>query len=278
MYKENYLITKDQLSLFYREWKVEEEIANVVLVHGYTDHSGRYKKVAGHFIEKKINFFAFDLRGHGQSEGERTSINSFHEYIDDLKEFINHLDLKKPVYLLGHSMGGLISVNYLLNQPNFSVKGLILSAPALIQNASVSPFKIKMVMLLSKVYSKKRSKFKIDSNSLSNEKEVIDEYNNDPYVFNQGAKWNFLGELMKAMNSIPALISKFNLPVIIFHDSNDKLSNPKGSKFLIENCSSKIKSLEIIENKGHELLQSSGNIEITKKMISWIDEMILYRL
>lgn len=272
MYKENYFKAKDQLSLFYREWKVDDANENVVLVHGYTDHSGRYEKLANYFNEKKINVFCFDLRGHGQSEGERTSINSFNEYVDDLKEFINYLNLKTPFYLLGHSMGGLISINYALKRTNSLIKGLILSAPSLIQNASASPLKIKLVLFLSTLFPKKRTKIKINSKYLSSKKEVIDVYNNDPLVFNIGAKMKFLGELMRAMNSIPLSISDLNIPVIIFHDKDDKLSNFAGSELLIKECKSEDKRLDVLTNRGHELLQGEESTIIMDNIVVWISK------
>jgi len=271
MYEENYLKSEDGTSLFYRFWKVENAVSNVLLVHGYTDHSGRYEELATIFNANNIALYCFDLRGHGKSDGEKTSIAFFDEYITDLKTIANHINV--PFYLMGHSMGGLISTKYAL-QHQEHIQGLILSAPALIQNASATKFKIKLVLFLSKLLSKKRSKIKIDTELLSTDKLVVDVYNNDPLVNNIGANWNFLGELMRAMNSIPESLSKLDTPVIIFHDEKDKLSNPKGSKMLIDRCASQEKSLTLLNNRGHELLQGENSKTVIEPIINWITKEI----
>ncbi|PHR20166.1 MAG: hypothetical protein COA38_19625 [Fluviicola sp.] len=269
MYEENHIKSGDGTTIFCRSWKVENAESNVLLVHGYTDHSGRYESLARNFNSKNISVYSFDLRGYGQSEGEKTSISSFDEYMHDLKAVANHVNV--PFYLMGHSMGGLISVKYALqNQEN--IKGLILSAPALIQNASASKFKIKLVLFLSKLLAKKRSKIKVNPAFLSTDKAVVDAYNNDSLVNNIGANWSFLGEFMRAMNSIPGSVSKLELPIIVFHDEKDELSNPKGSKLLVDLCASSDKSLNVVSNRGHELLQGESSNTIINPIINWITE------
>lgn len=256
MYEENYLKSGDGTALFCRFWKVENPEASVLLIHGYTDHSGRYEKTAREFNARNISVFSFDLRGHGKSEGEKTTISSFEEYLEDVEAVAK--EINGSFNILGHSMGGLITVKYALKNPS-KIDGLFLSAPSLIQNASASKFKIKMVLFLSNLLAKKRSKIKINPEFLSTEQVVINEYMNDSYVNNLGANWKFLGELMRTMNSIPGSVSKLEVPVMIFHDKEDKLANVRGSQLLIDKCNSKEKSLTLVNNRGHELLQGEDS-------------------
>lgn len=272
MYEEKQLKSKDGTVLFSRFWKVPNPAANVLLIHGYTDHSGRYEKVAEALNSRNVSVYGFDLRGHGKSAGEKTTISSFDEYLEDVESIAN--EINAPFYILGHSMGGLITVKYALKNPK-NIKGLFMTAPSLIQNASASKFKIKIVLFLSKLLAKKRSKIMIDPNFLSTDKSIIQEYISDPLVNNIGANWKFLGELMRAMNSIPDSISKLNLPVTIFHDKEDKLANVEGSRLLIDKCGSKEKTLTFINDRGHELLQGEHSKVILDSILNQIPKEIV---
>ncbi|REC60776.1 hypothetical protein DRF65_19395 [Chryseobacterium pennae] len=270
MYEEKKLVTDNTVELFTRQWRVEQPIANVVITHGYTDHSGRYEEVARYLNQHQISVFAFDLRGHGQSTGERTAIQSFDEYVHDLDHFVKSLGTVTPLFLLGHSMGGLITYKYATGSKTPNVRGMILTSPSLIQNASASKLKIKIVLALSKLLARKRSSVKLNALALSTDKGVIEKYNNDPLVANIGAKWKFLGELMRAMNTVPPSINQMKMPFLVFHDLNDQLSNPAGSKLLFEKSTSSDKTFETVENCGHELLQGDRSIGQKRMIIDWI--------
>ncbi|NML68967.1 alpha/beta hydrolase [Chryseobacterium sp. RP-3-3] len=274
MYEEKKLVIDDSIELFTRQWRVEQPVANVVITHGYTDHSGRYEQIAHYLNQHQISVFAFDLRGHGQSTGERTTIQLFDEYIDDLDYFIKSLGTIIPLFLLGHSMGGLITYKYSISGKMPPVRGIILTSPSLIQNASASKLKIKIVLVLSKLLARKRSSVKLDASALSTDKVVIEEYNNDPLVANIGAKWKFLGELMRVMNTVPQSINQMKVPFIVFHDLNDRLSNPAGSKLLFEKSTSLDKTYETIEKCGHELLQGDRSTRQKSMIIDWINNRL----
>lgn len=272
MYEEKQLKSADGTAVSCRFWKVPTPDANVLLIHGYTDHSGRYEEVAEKLNSRNISVFGFDLRGHGKSGGERTTISSFNEYLEDVEAVAREIDA--PFYILGHSMGGLITVKYALKNSK-NIQGLFLTAPSLIQNASASKFKIKLVLFLSKLLAKKRSKIKIDPELLSTDKAIVQDYVNDPLVNNLGANWKFLGELMRAMNSIPDSVTKLDLPVTIFHDKEDKLANVEGSRLLIDKCASKEKTLTFINGRGHELLQGENSKVILDSILNQIPKEIV---
>lgn len=272
MYEEKQLKSADGTEISCRFWKVPTPDANVLLIHGYTDHSGRYEEVAEKLNSRNISVFGFDLRGHGKSGGERTTIASFNEYLEDVDAVAQEIDA--PFYILGHSMGGLITVKYALKNSK-NIQGLFLTAPSLIQNASASKFKIKLVLFLSKLLAKKRSKIKIDPELLSTDKAIVQDYVNDPLVNNLGANWKFLGELMRAMNSIPDSVAKLDLPVTIFHDKEDKLANVEGSRLLIDKCASKEKTLTFINGRGHELLQGENSKVILDSILNQIPKEIV---
>ncbi|MDX1439781.1 MAG: alpha/beta fold hydrolase, partial [Rubricoccaceae bacterium] len=109
--------TRDGLKLLTREWQPDEPKAALLVVHGISEHSGRYARVASELTERGVAIHAYDHRGHGRSDGERVFVKSFDEYVRDLDEIISSVKAKThelPFFLLGHSLGGLIVARYIV--------------------------------------------------------------------------------------------------------------------------------------------------------------------
>jgi len=128
----DYGVTRDGLTQLRRRWKAAGTARAIVLiVHGISEHSGRYEAVGQQLAEAGFHVVAYDHRGHGQSGGRRTYVDSFDELLDDLEDHLSEVrQLGLPVVVLGHSMGGLIATAYAVSsrpQPHY----LVLSAPAL---------------------------------------------------------------------------------------------------------------------------------------------------
>src|SRR5690606_15951978 len=106
-----------RLRLQYRSWEVSAPKAAVVFVHGFSDHSGRYESFAETLATFGVSTFAFDLRGHGQSDGRRGYVRRFEIYLQELDHFRQEVQGLVagdcPLFLVGHSMGGLIALRYL---------------------------------------------------------------------------------------------------------------------------------------------------------------------
>ncbi|HZJ47826.1 MAG TPA: alpha/beta hydrolase, partial [Acidimicrobiia bacterium] len=108
--------TGDGLSLHTATWTPEgDPERGLLIVHGLGEHLGRWDHVARFFANKGYAVAAFDLRGHGQSEGTRAYVGSFSDYLDDVQGIVEsglvRTDL--PWVLYGHSLGGLICTHYL---------------------------------------------------------------------------------------------------------------------------------------------------------------------
>ncbi len=129
----------DGLELFTRRWAPDAPpVAHVFIVHGVLEHSGRYAYTASHLMQNGIEVHALDLRGHGKSEGPRATINSFAEYSDDVALALAPLLVDSgdvPVFLMGHSMGGLVVSRMVVDHGDRGLAGLILSSPALALDA-----------------------------------------------------------------------------------------------------------------------------------------------
>ncbi len=125
---------EDGVSIFYRKYEAEGEKARMIIAHGLGEHSGRYDTVVSRLLPRGISIWAADHRGHGQSDGLRGHVSSFYQYVDDLHSLValsrDTLPSDAKIFLLGHSLGGLIALRFASRFPEV-VDGVIISSPSL---------------------------------------------------------------------------------------------------------------------------------------------------
>lgn len=131
------------LELFYQCWETDvANKANLLIIHGFGEHSGRYMNLVDHLVPRGYTVWGFDHRGHGRSPGQRVHINSWQEFRGDVRSFVQMVREKEqrtPIFIFGHSLGGLIALEFALHYPE-GLKGVIASSPALVQVGVSHPF------------------------------------------------------------------------------------------------------------------------------------------
>jgi len=273
-HKTDNLVSNDGIRLFTKSWLIDESIADLILVHGYSEHSGRYQWVTKILNENKINVHSFDLRGHGQSEGERAYVSSFGQFLDDLHTFIEYLDLKDGrIFLFGHSLGGLIVTRYLIKHPDTKCNGVVLSSPALKVGDNISPILVKVSSIISALFPKLKTT-RSDSQYLSRDPKVVEDYDNDPLVYHDGVKSRIGGEIVRTMLEVRKFYQDFKFPILIMQGSADKLVDPQGSQWMYNEILSEDKTLEVLPGLYHEILHEPEKEEIITKMIDWIKNRV----
>lgn len=129
-----YIASLDGTTLAVADGTLPSPRAHVVIVHGYAEHSGRYDELVRTLEENDFAAHRFDLRGHGHSGGVRAHIGRFDEYIDDMRAVLGHVNEHRPdtspLFVLGHSLGGLISLEYCRRSPE-AMHGVVVSSPFL---------------------------------------------------------------------------------------------------------------------------------------------------
>ncbi|MBI3736569.1 lysophospholipase [Candidatus Sumerlaeota bacterium] len=254
--------------LFGRRWPVASPKATVVIIHGYADHIGRYNHVGRFLKGAGLNVFAADLRGHGQSDGDRGYVSNFDEYLDDVEATINVVRQESsaaPIFLLGHSMGGLVSLCYAIQrQPE--IAGMVISSPFLGVAIKVSPLKIMLGKMMSKLHPKLALSSGINPADLSHDPAVGEAYSADPLVFKTvTARW--YTEAMRAIGFVSANAADFTYPILILQAAEDRLADPKASRPLFDRLASQDKTY--IEYPGfyHEIfneIEKEKPLEETK--------------
>lgn len=230
----------------------------MIVHHGFGEHSGRYANLLRFFGKSDINFYSFDMRGHGRSEGRRGHADSFDQYVRDLSDFASEVlkrEQKDRFFLLGHSLGGAVALRYSqegINQDN--ILGLILSAPALMVRMDFKKQLKKIAAgFLSKISPSTIVDAELDLQFLSHDPDVIEAYRQDPLVHGK-VSLRMGSELLEIG---PKLIKKAGVlrcPVLILHGQEDGIVDVNGSAELYKNLIYRNKRIKIYPGLYHELM------------------------
>lgn len=264
--------TKDGLSIFYRSWQTKNPKATIMISHGYAEHSGRYDDFANFLVKNGFSIFALDHRGHGKSGGEAAHVDSFSQYVDDLHKFrqLVQEQISNPLYLLGHSMGGVIAGLYAIKfQSNLA--GLILSSPYLKNAVKVPAIKLALAGLIAKVTPKLVVVPPLDANLVSHDQEIVEKYKNDPLNYTEGTKARMGSELINAGPMVLKDAGRINLPTLLLYGDDDKIADPEGSKELFEKLGAKDKTLSGYKGYYHEILNEVEREKVYMDILDWLD-------
>ena len=268
--------TADGVTLFARSWKTAGiPKANIALIHGLGEHSGRYGHVAFSLNKRGFNVHSLDLRGHGRSEGTRCYANKIEEFytdIDALLEHVRHQDEHAPVFFLGHSMGGLIATLYVLRrQPD--IRGLILSAPALKAGDDISTVVIIIARVLGRLFPKLPLQ-QIDNRTISRDPKVLQDYDADPLNYRGGIRAGVGAAMLNAFDEVEQMREYLNQPLLIMQGANDKLVNPDGGQSLYQAAKSEDKSYRLYDGLYHEIFNEPEQDLVLKELAEWLEARI----
>ena len=267
------LQTTDGLQLFTQNYLINNAKANVLIVHGLGEHCLRYAHVAKALNEIGVNVYTFDLRGHGQSGGEQAYIETMDEYLDDIEAAYRTIPKDLPFFVIGHSMGGHIALNFLLHKKRADVRGAILTGSALEIGEDINAFTIWIVKLIAK-FAPRFKTVKLDPNSISRNPKTVEEYKTDPLIYRAGTKAGLGAALLRGIESLKSKFSQFDYPTLIMHGGADKITNIEGSKQLYAQSPSQDKTLKIWDGAFHEIFNETNQQEIIKTTTDWIQNRI----
>jgi alpha-beta hydrolase superfamily lysophospholipase len=176
---------RDGVDLHYLAWASDQPRAGLIITHGFTEHAGRYEHVGQRFARGGVSTYAFDLRGHGRSEGRRGDAPAFDSFLEDLAAFRRRVrglaPAGLPLFLLGHSMGGLIALRYLQEHPD-EFAGAIVIAPWLGLAAPPPHWLRLLARVLAPVLPALPFRAGIRAEHLSRDKDIVRLYRADPLV------------------------------------------------------------------------------------------------
>jgi len=266
----------DGIKLFFRDHPAENQTARLVLVHGLGEHSGRYDHVIRLLNNKGISVLAYDHRGHGKSEGKRGHIDRFDEYINDLSMMIDKASDGIPpemkLFLLGHSMGGLIVLNYVEKYPD-RVDAVIASSPGLAPADKIPVIKGSLGKLMSSIWPSLSFDNELDPDNLSHDRDVVAAYVKDPLVHRRiTARW--FTEYLKAMEETVNSGERIRIPLLLQVAGADRIVDPITSKNFFNTIGSSDKTLHFYDGLYHEIYneKDSNRKRVLADLETWIEE------
>ena len=271
---EGALTTSDGVILYTQSWCAAQPKATIALIHGIAEHSARYKHVGEYLAEHGYTVHTMDLRGHGRSPGKRILVRQMEEHSKDVASFLTWVRQKAagtPLFLLGHSMGGLIVTYYVLSQSP-QLTGVILSAPAL-KLSSVSPMLIAIGRLIAKV-APGLPMATLDLAAISRDPVVLKANADDPLVHRGGIPAATGLAMVQAVAYVQRQMENFRLPVLIVQGTADRLVDPEGSKQLYARAQSTDKTLKLYEGLYHEVLNEPEKDQVMADMLAWLDQRV----
>lgn len=250
---EHFFTGQNGQNVYYRHIKSKIEHHKIVISHGLGEHSGRYANVIEALFPAGTSFWLHDHAGHGKSDGKRGHINTFGRYINDLDQMVDIASKEsevKPI-LLGHSMGGLIALNYALNRSE-KLKGLVVSSPLVKPAVDVSFVLALFAKLMSAILPSVTMSSGLDAGDISHDEAAVEKYRNDTMVHDRvSARW--FTQCNRAMEITHASAGMIQLPVMMQVAGDDHLVSPTASQHLFNGITSKDKTLHVYNGLFHEI-------------------------
>ncbi len=269
---EDYFPGHDGVRLFCPSWLPEQEPhAAIVFLHGFIEHSGRFARLAEELCAHGHAVYAIDHRGHGRSDGPRVWIRSFEEFLADVDVLVARVRQRqpgKPLFLFGHSMGGLIAGRFAqTRQPD--IAGLVLSAPAVRVGKAVFPLLRKLAWWISRIFPKLRIT-SMGSGRLSRDIVVVAHFRKDPLVFHGRFPVRIGAEILNACQQLSDDAEQLRLPILLLQGTGDLVVDPKGAEQLYARAGSSDKTLKLYDGVYHDLFHEPERAEITADVLEWL--------
>ncbi len=270
------LKTPDNLSLSGRIWRPEDKTDGVVcLVHGLGEHSGRYGQLAA-FLAKKTNFatLAFDLRGHGTSQGKLGHTPTYEALLIDIDHLITEAKTRfknLPCFLYGHSLGGNLVLNYALRcKPQLN--GIIASSPWISLAYEPSKIKVTLAKTMNRLFPFITFSNGLNTHNLSQDPKVVYAYKKDPLVHNRISSRLFLTTYQSGLELLENA-GKLSIPLLLMHGSSDKITSHKACKEFASHLTCE-HTLKIFEGFYHELHNEPDYKDVLSFLSDWLISLI----
>lgn len=268
---EAWLDGRGGVRIFARLWDAHgSPRASIVICHGVNSHSGQYARAATVFAERGFAVTALDLRGRGRSEGERFYVESIDDYVSDLSQVIElarsrYPDL--PLYLLGHSAGGVVACTYALDHQD-RLSGLICESFAL--HVYAPDVALKLVEGASHIIPHVHV-LKLKNRDFSRDPEWVATLDADPLTQGEVQPVQTVAALARAGERLEREFVKLTLPLLILHGTADKATRPDGSQLMLDSVGSPDRELKLYDGYYHDLLNDLGHEHVVDDITRWIE-------
>ena len=259
----------DGTRIAYRAWRVPNATHTFAVVHGHGEHGGRYDRFAQGMAQRGLATYALDLRGHGDSEGQRGHVESWSQWVDDAVALVQKVETEatNEVVPLGHSFGGVVMLSAARSGKLAKTKRFILSSPALRLTHEVPAFLSPVTRAMSALAPKLTLSNNVDAATISRIDEVVEAYRTDPLVHNKITA-RLYAEWRKASRENLAKAGDIRLPFLILAGTADQLIDPESSRELHRQAPTS--ELRLLEGRYHEPFNDLGSGEVFDIIADWL--------
>lgn len=272
MHSENAFKTGNGLELYAQQWLPDSATrARLVLLHGFGDHSSRYEHVAARLNTAGVSVHTYDQRGHGKSPGRRAFISRFEDLLEDLDAFLkwSAKDLADaPLFLMGHSMGGMVLTRYAQTR-TLDAAGLVFSSPFLGFPDDVPKILLKLASVLSAVLPG-LPVGGVDNRGLSRIAEVVTAADADPLAFHGRVAAKTGAQFYETIQAAEKNYAAITLPALVLHGEADRVVPCAGGVRLFEGLGSADKTLRLFPGGYHELWNDLDQEAFLREVTGWI--------
>ena len=273
-YREETLAGSGGLKIFTRCWRPDTKPrAVIVLSHGFNSHSGYYLWAAEQLLASGLAVYALDYRGRGKSDGERYYVEHFSEYQGDLDLMVKTARSREaglPIFILGHSAGGVIACNYVLDN-QADIAGLICESFA--YRVPAPDFALAVLKGLSHI-APHAHVLNLPKKEFSRDPKVTQALIDDPLLANEVQPTKTVAEMVRADERLKRDFPLFKLPLLIIHGTKDTVTRPEGSQEFYDRASSTDKTLKLYEGYFHDPLNDVGKEAVMADIRAWIGKRL----
>lgn len=267
---EHHFESAEGLRIAYRSWRPATAPRGVVvIVPGFNSHSAYYGWVATELVALGLAVYAVDLRGRGQSDGERFYVKKFSDYVDDVNGMVRVAKSQEPglpVYMLGHSAGGVVSCLYTIDHQS-ELAGLICESFAF--RVPAPDFALAVFKGLAHL-APHAHVLHLKNEDFSRDPAIVTAMNADPLIAHETQPTQTLAEMVRADERLEKEFSKITLPVLILHGTLDKATRPDGSQFFFDRAGSADKTLKLYDGGFHDLLNDVDRAKVMGDIKDWL--------
>lgn len=270
IHTENTLRSHDNLGIYLQRWSpadAEAIRAELLIVHGYGEHSGRYRELAHTLVDHGISCLAIDLRGHGRSGGQRGHVDDYEHYLEDTQLGLDLLEHPCPRFMLGHSNGGLIALSYAYERKP-EIAGLIVSNPYLALAMAVPVPKLMVAELASTYLPTLALPNGIQASSLTHDREIVGRYERDPLVFGT-ATGGFFRESTATQQRVLSY-DRLAMPLLYMFSDSDPIASPTVNRQMANQLETDDKTIHERAGELHEILNELDRAKLHTMVAQWI--------
>ena len=262
----------DGVGLYWRVWvPAGMPLAVVVVHHGICEHGERYADAVRLLVHAGYVVYAHDARGHGRSEGRRSTFDRFEQLPIDLESFLTQVvypSHEVPTFLLGYSLGGAVAVAHAISHQD-ALAGAVVIGSALGRGADFSRIQTGLAAILSAVVPR-CPLIRMRPETMTTDTDVVGSYEADPLIYHGRLDARFVGEMAKAMRCLPTQFQRLRLPLLLIHGADDVTANPEGSRGLHEGASSTDNTFVVYPGRRHDVLHEPGHEQVMADVVAWL--------